>query len=120
MLARIGSPAFHLAFQGMIFIALLETSLGVVNAIHERVAPVYRQMRGREYAKGARVALAIALIVFSVFIADRFGFVELIAKGYRGLAYVILAVFVLPLMTLGLWRLVRAGPVAAAIPQQET
>jgi uncharacterized membrane protein YkvI len=121
LLARIGSPAFHLAFQGMIFIALLETSLGVVNAIHERVAPVYRQMRGREYAKGARVALAIALIVFSVFIADRFGFVELIAKGYRGLAYVILAVFVLPLMTLGLWRLFRSGrPVGAAIQQQDS
>ena len=31
--------------------------------------------------------------------------VALIATGYRALAYILLAVFVLPLMTFGVWRL---------------
>ena len=39
-----------------------------------------------------------------MFLADRFGLVALIANGYRALAYILLAVFILPLMTFGVWR----------------
>jgi hypothetical protein len=45
--------------------------------------------------------------------------VTLIARGYRGLAYMFLAVFVLPVMTLGLWQLFarsKADAAAAASP----
>ena len=38
-------------------------------------------------------------------IADRVGLVALIANGYRALAYVLIAVYVVPLLTLGLWKL---------------
>jgi uncharacterized membrane protein YkvI len=40
-------------------------------------------------------------------LADRFGLVALIANGYRALAYILLIVFVLPLLTVGAWRLWR-------------
>ena len=36
---------------------------------------------------------------------DRVGLVALIANGYRALAYVLIAVYVVPLLTIGLWRL---------------
>jgi uncharacterized membrane protein YkvI len=45
----------------------------------------------------------------SIFLAARFGLVTLIARGYRGLAYMFLAVFVLPVMTVGLWQLFARG-----------
>jgi hypothetical protein len=48
-----------------------------------------------------------ALLVGSIFIADRFGLVTLIASGYRALAYLFLVVYVLPLLTIGVWRLLR-------------
>jgi uncharacterized membrane protein YkvI len=114
LLGHIGSPIFHLAFQTMILVALLEASAGIVNAINERVAQTYRKARDREFGAGARLAAAAALLVFSVFLADRFGFVALIAKGYRAFAWIILAVYVLPLLTIGLWRLTRRKRIAAA------
>ena len=40
-----------------------------------------------------------------MFLASRFGLVALIANGYRALAYLFLASFVLPLLTVGVWRL---------------
>ena len=43
----------------------------------------------------------------SIFIADRFGLVALIANGYRALSWVLLIVYVLPLLTLGVWWLWR-------------
>jgi len=41
-------------------------------------------------------------------LADRFGLVALIAKGYRALAVIFLVVYVLPLLTIGVGRLWRS------------
>ena len=45
-------------------------------------------------------------------LADRFGLVALIAKGYRALAAIFLLIYVVPLMTLGVARLWRRGSAA--------
>ena len=105
LLERIGLPAFQIAFQLMIFIALLETGVGAIHAINERVSAVYERRRGRPLSVPIRLAIAAALLIGSIFVADRFGFVELIAKGYRVIAWVFLAIYILPLMTWGVWRL---------------
>ncbi|MBL0915378.1 MAG: hypothetical protein IBJ13_07635 [Sphingopyxis sp.] len=39
------------------------------------------------------------------------GLVDLIASGYRFLAWLFLAVFVVPLITIGTWRLLRGQPI---------
>ena len=39
----------------------------------------------------------------------------LIANGYRALAYSLLAVFVLPLLTVGVWRLRRSNPTSLEV-----
>jgi uncharacterized membrane protein YkvI len=105
LLRRLNFPAFHYLFQLMIFMALLESGTGFVHAINQRVALVYALRRGRELPPSWRVTITGALLIGSIFLAARFGLVALIATGYRALAYVLLAVFVLPVMTVGLKRL---------------
>ena len=39
--------------------------------------------------------------------AQRFGIVTLIARGYRGVSYAMLMIYVIPLMTYGVWWLWR-------------
>lgn len=112
MLQRLGYPAFHLLFQGMIFLALLESGTGIVHAVNERIASAYER-GGRTYPKRIRLLVASTLLVGSIFLASRFGLVALIANGYRALAYALIAIYVLPLLTLGLWRLWRGQPAAA-------
>lgn len=107
LLRQLGMPVFHLLFQGMIFSALLESGTGAVHAINERVAKAWRVRHGRELSASARFALALLLLVGCMLLADRFGLVALIAKGYRALAVIFLLVYVLPLLTFGvaqLWR----------------
>lgn len=116
MLQRLDRPLFHLLFQAMIFAALLESGTGTVHAINERVAVAWRARRGQAMPIARRVAIAAALLVGSIFIADRFGLVALIAHGYRALAWVLLAVYVLPLLTIGSWWLWR-NPRQIAIAQ---
>jgi hypothetical protein len=53
-----------------------------------------------------------------MFVAGEIGLVDLIASGYRFLALLFLGVFVLPLITIGTWRLLRpsTAPHMEALP----
>lgn len=51
----------------------------------------------------------------AMLLADRFGLVTLIARGYRLLAYVLIAVYVVPLLTYGVWRLWTARTAPAVL-----
>ena len=118
MLRQLDMPVFHLVFQFMIFCALLESGVACVHSANERVAAGWRAQRGTELPGAGRVAIAAVLLVGSIFIAARFGLVDLIARGYRALAWLFLVVYVLPLLTVGVWRLRRRAPqpLAAAHP----
>jgi uncharacterized membrane protein YkvI len=107
ILRQLQAPVFHLLFQCMIFGALLESGTAAVHACNERIAGAWRRQRGSEFSRRGRLAMSAAVLVGSMVIADRIGLVALIASGYRGLAYLFLVVYVLPLFTVGVWRLRR-------------
>jgi uncharacterized membrane protein YkvI len=113
LLRQLNAPVFHLLFQAMIFAALLESGTGAVHAINERIAGVVRRRRDVALGAGARAAIAGVLLLVCMFVADRVGLIALIASGYRLLAYLFLAVFVLPLLTIGVARLVRRHSTSA-------
>ncbi|TYT25926.1 hypothetical protein FZO89_06485 [Luteimonas viscosa] len=116
MLRRMQQPLLHIGFQAMIFLALLESGVGAVHAVNERIAGAWRKRARGDFPRGARLGIAAVLLVGSIFIAERYGLVALIAHGYRALAWLFLFVYVLPLLTLGSWHLwrMRAQPGARA------
>jgi uncharacterized membrane protein YkvI len=105
MLRQMHLPAFHVAFELMIFAALLESGTGSVHAVNERIAAAYRGDQARELPELVRFLISGSLLVGSVFLAARFGLVTLIASGYRMLAYAMLGLYVVPLLTFGVWQL---------------
>ena len=115
LLQRIGIPAFHILFQAMIFSALLESGASSVHAINERIDRAWEARTGHELTHKQRLSIAIAVLVVCMFLASRFGLVALIATGYRALSYILLATFILPLVTVGVWKLWRMP--RAAQPQ---
>ena len=118
LLGQLGLPVFRILFQLMIFAALLESGTGGVHAINERIAHVYERRRDQPFSKRLRLVVTVAILAGSVFVADRVGLVRLIADGYRWLAYVLLAIYVVPLLTLGVWKLSRpAAPAASPTPE---
>jgi len=108
ILTQMRFPAFHMLFQAMIFSALLESGAGAVHAVNERIASLRRGVMGR----AARATTALVILAFCMFVADRFGLVFLIAKGYRVLAAIFLFIYVMPLLTIGVFRLWRPLPEA--------
>jgi uncharacterized membrane protein YkvI len=113
MLQRIGSPLFQYAFQAMIFAALVECGTGAVHAVNERIATGHRARTGADLSVRARSIVVLLVLLVSIFIADAFGLIRLIADGYRMLAYLIIAVYLVPLFTVGLWQLSRRRPAVA-------
>ena len=111
LLARLNLPLFQLLFQLMIFSALLESGASAVHAINERIDRAWERRRGVALTHKARLVIALLLLVGCMLLAGRFGLVALIANGYRALAYLILAIFILPLATIGMRRILR-GPAA--------
>ena len=114
LLRQLHLPLFHLIFQFMIFAALLESGTGAVHAINERVAAVWRHRRGADLPHRARGLIAAGLLIGCIFVADRFGLVALIGSGYRFLAYTLLAVYIAPLLTVGVARMIRVSQVQPA------
>jgi uncharacterized membrane protein YkvI len=47
--------------------------------------------------------LAASVLILAVFAATEFGLVALIARGYRALACLFIAVYVVPLLLHGVW-----------------
>jgi uncharacterized membrane protein YkvI len=117
LLQKIGIPAFHLLFQAMIFSALLESGTSSVHAINERIDHVWTLRSGQPLSHRARLIVALVLLTGCMFIAGRFGLVSLIANGYRALAYVLLATYILPLVTIGVWKLWRSRDLVCATPR---
>jgi uncharacterized membrane protein YkvI len=119
LLERMQLPFFHMLFQLMIFSALLESGASAVHAINERIDGAWQRRRGTRLTHKARLAIALVLLVGCMLLAGRFGLVALIAGGYRALGYLMLATFVLPLLTIGALRIRRglAGDAPEPGPQ---
>jgi uncharacterized membrane protein YkvI len=110
LLAKLGMPWFRLAFQVMIFIALLETGVALLHSLNERIAAQITPDGGATVLRIPilRITVPVGVMLFSVIVAERVGLVALIAAGYRGLALLLLLIFIVPLLTRGLWMLFRS------------
>ena len=124
ILRQLHFPAFQVVFQVMIFAALLESSTGTVHSVNERIATAYRRSHAGDLPRLGRLLISGALLVASVFLAARFGLVMLIARGYRMLAYAMLALYVVPLLTVGAWQAWKLRtaprPINGATPKDNT
>jgi len=104
LLTRIDIPVVRLLFQCMIFFALLESGCGVVNAIIERVRHALRARTGKDPNLAVRGVTTLAVLTISIFAAQGIGLVDLIAKGYRYISWVLIVIFIIPLIVTSMAR----------------
>jgi uncharacterized membrane protein YkvI len=115
LLTHLNVPLLHVVFQLMILAALLESGTGAVHAINQRTAGVL-EAHGHALSTPGRLLLSAGVLVLSIFVAEQFGLVTLIARGYRGLAYLFIAVYILPLAVRSLWSVRDASITSRVAP----
>ncbi len=91
----------------VLFGTLIETGTGMIHGVNERLAAVYRE-RGLLMPAYVRLAISTLLLVAAAALSG-FGLINLIAKGYGTLTWLFLLIFVLPILTWGVYRIGSAG-----------
>jgi uncharacterized membrane protein YkvI len=107
LLEVLGSRGFQVAFQVVLFGTLVETGAGLIHAFNERISGL-RADQQAELHRWVRPAVAVVFLGLGTFIS-RFGLIDRIARGYGTLTVGFLLVYVLPVLTLGVWRIRTAG-----------
>lgn len=106
LLAKLDSGWFEVVFQVALLGTLVQTGLGLLHGVNERIARTLED-RGRRMPPVLHPAVAHVLLLAALLLASAFGLVSLIARGYGLLTFGFIAVFVIPVLTIGLWRVVR-------------
>jgi uncharacterized membrane protein YkvI len=105
MLQTVGGSMLFALFGVVMGWTLLETSVGMIHALVDRIDADLERGLGRVGSGllGAAILLLAALL-------SRVGIIALVARGYTWMGYTFIAVFALPLLTVGVWKtLVRSG-----------
>ncbi|MCZ6514849.1 MAG: hypothetical protein O6850_03180, partial [Acidobacteria bacterium] len=105
LLTVLGSKAFQLTFQIMLLGTLIETGTGLIHAFNERIASVFKE-KSATMPTYMRPAIAVGILVIAT-IGSRFGLIHLIEKGYGTITWGFLILFVVPVLTIGVWRILR-------------
>lgn len=105
VLHKIGFPLLLIVFQIVLFGTLIETGTGFIHAVNERIQSSLRARR-KEMPRQMRPLVALVLLGCGLGIST-FGLIILIAKGYGALSWGVFMVFIIPLMTLGLYKIIK-------------
>ncbi|MBL4802051.1 MAG: hypothetical protein JKY45_09160 [Emcibacter sp.] len=106
LLSHMDLPWFSILFQTVLLGTLVQTGVGLIHSVNQRIAATLHD-RGKEMPELARPAIAIALLLAALVLASAFGLVSLIANGYGLLTFGFIAVFVVPVLTIGIYKIMR-------------
>jgi len=105
VLERARVPALLVVFVVMLFGTLIQTGTGFIHGVNERIQHTLAA-RGKEFPDWQRPVIAIALLVLSLGLA-KFGIITLVAQGYGLISWGIFVIYFVPLVTIGLYKIIR-------------
>lgn len=114
LMAELGGSVLIVVYSIMLFGTFIETGAGMLQGINERIDAWLFERRGKGLSRSAHAMLGMSSIAVSALLSA-FGITALIAAGYGTMAWGFCAVYLVPLLTVGLWRIARGGGRAMAV-----
>lgn len=106
ILTQLDAVIFPIIFQVILFGTFIETGTALIHSINERVAHLLSE-QNRDYPDWVRSTTAIIVLICAIYLASSIGLVGLIGSGYGTLTWVFIILIVLPLVTIGMWKIVK-------------
>ena len=107
MIGQLGLASFLAIYTVMLFGTFIETGAGILQGINERIDGYLEDSRGSSLGPFSRAVVAVSAVLISAGLS-LIGITDLIANGYGMLAWGFLVVYVIPLMTVGAYKLSNA------------
>ena len=101
-------PVFKVIFEVILFGTFIETSTAMIHSVNERISVSFEH-KGKEMPRVMRPAIALLILFSAIVLATKFGIVNLISQGYGTLTYVFIILIILPLFTIGMWKIVKSN-----------
>lgn len=105
LLHKAGIAALLIVFQVILFGTLIETGTGFIHAVNQRIQAT-QEAKGKKFVQWHRPVVALVLILIALGIST-FGLINLIAKGYGAASWGFLVVFIIPLVTVGIYKIIK-------------
>lgn len=103
-----GAEFFVYLFPIVLFGTFVETGAAYIHGINERIDHTFAE-RGLRMPNWMRPVVAVAILVTAVVVADAIGLTSLVAQGYGTITWGFLLLFVIPVLTWGVWLIIRAN-----------
>ena len=109
MMMHSGAPGWMLVLFSIVMgWTLIETATGIIHAMIARINQGLIEKDKPQLSRGRRGLLTVGILVTSVLFA-KYGIIALIAQAYNALAYAFIALFLLPLLTVGVYKIMNYG-----------
>ena len=105
VIQKSGVAILLIAFQIILFGTLIETGTGLIHAVNERIQSALHSKK-KELPTYFRPLLAVAFLIIAVCIST-LGLKTLIDKGYGAASWGFLFVYLIPLTTIGLYKIIK-------------
>ena len=106
----------EIVFYLVVFGTFVETGSALIHSVNERIDHVFVE-KGNAMPRWMRPAVALVLLFVAVVLAQRIGLIDLVSTGYGALSYAFIVIMVIPLLTVGVWR-ISQGRKAHGKPQK--
>ena len=114
MINSIGAPeVFSIIFGIVMGWTLIETSTGVIHALLGRVNVELKEKKKNELDRKQQAAITVVILVTAC-VLSKFGIIDLIEKGYSLLSYGFMILYLLPILTIGLYKVLKKEPILKA------
>ena len=105
MMQSCNAGSFMYIFFGIVMgWTLIETATGIIHAMLTRIDKSLEERHGGQLSRTQKGGLTIGILIASMGMAQ-IGIIDLIAKGYNALAYAFIAIFLIPLFTVGVYKI---------------
>ena len=105
LISEFESPFPQTAYTIVLFGTFIETGAGFIQALNERVDSWLREKSSVPVPRWIHTMVAVGAVITSMALAQ-LGIIALVAQGYANLVWGYLVVFIIPLLTIGVYKMV--------------
>tara|TARA_B100002049_G_C16054086_1_gene364933 strand:+ start:200 stop:1312 length:1113 start_codon:yes stop_codon:yes gene_type:complete len=106
VIESISLPFVSIVFQVVVLGTFIETGTALLHAVNERIESSLQEIN-KPLPQKLRPIISITCLFLAVIFGSYMGIVDLIAKGYGFLTIIFISVLILPLISIGVYRIVQ-------------
>ena len=97
---------------------LIETSTCVIHALLGRINVEITELNKKELSRKKQAIVTVVILV-SACLMSKFGIIALIEKGYTAISYAFMVLYLVPILTIGVYKILKKEPILKAVPVVE-